>query len=704
MIMRPLLYAVAIVSSQFFLFLIMKLLLQDNTGIPPQGENELAEDYSRLQSSEPVELNIVGLILARGGSKGIKKKNLMKIGNITLVGRSLRAIHEFGRFSSVWVSTDSVEIAGEAKAHGALIHWRSKESATDTAPSILGVQDFLSHHTDINIIGLIQCTSPFLTATFLTEAYDLMLQGDYDSVFSATRKFDLRWEENAGSVPPLYREVYDICSPTSDSVDKEVFTKLLVKSELPSQTLSSIWELVVEPKQSSLSRSSLYKALALVAWAQQGKQPTAKLLENFSGEELPTPELGDLAELKHYTHQVKRTLNPTNLGLCYPDICQLDTIEVDLVPEKKGLFLKHVEYQVSSKRFSSLVRRRYNDFVALHELLLGRFPYRLIPKLPPKRIVGGDAHFIEERRKSLKRWLTLVARHPAFNSDPLLNFFLTYNGPDVQHKIREVFRRVPDEFTTSELAEKAKDLVPPDTHMEFANSRDQIRIILHGISRLKQIADLLALRAHGYAADMSELGAQLSSLAAEPHGSSNWATGGNKVWAEMKKGFHIISKEFNLLSSKALQQAVREEEEVCEKLNLLLDVLIAHRELCDRHEKGVLQDHAKALSKMLALKKRQMQGVIRGTDAESVEQLENKMMEQESVIANVELRNAFSLHCLHMETQLVHAHLEILASVLSTLVAVQIRGHSELAQVWELIQPTIVKCLPDKHQQANGDV
>lgn len=35
------------------------------------------------------------------------------------------------------------------------------------------------------------------------------------------------------------------------------------------------------------------------------------------------------------------------------------------------------------------MRRRYNDFVALHELLLGRFPYRLIPKLPPKKMVGG---------------------------------------------------------------------------------------------------------------------------------------------------------------------------------------------------------------------------------------------------------------------------------------------------------------------------
>jgi hypothetical protein len=41
---------------------------------------------------------------------------------------------------------------------------------------------------------------------------------------------------------------------------------------------------------------------------------------------------------------------------------------------------------------------------------------------------------------------------------------------------------------------------------------------------------------------MADLGSQLTSLANEPHGSSNWATGGNSVWADMKKGFHIISK------------------------------------------------------------------------------------------------------------------------------------------------------------------
>jgi len=37
-----------------------------------------------------------------------------------------------------------------------------------------------------------------------------------------------------------------------------------------------------------------------------------------------------------------------------------------------------------------VVYRRYNDFVSLYDLLLARFPYRLIPKLPPKKIVGGE--------------------------------------------------------------------------------------------------------------------------------------------------------------------------------------------------------------------------------------------------------------------------------------------------------------------------
>ncbi|XP_067213141.1 sorting nexin-8-like isoform X3 [Linepithema humile] len=493
-----------------------------------------------------------------------------------------------------------------------------------------------------------------------------------------------------GSIPAFYREVYEkICSPTSGNVKLEVFRSLLVKSQLSGSAVNQIWK-QVDSKTGYLTRSGMYKGLALIAFAQQGKQPSDKLLENSESQgillfaELPVPVLGDLSEVTLLAQRLHRG-NPAKLNHTYSDICNLDTIEVNLVPEKKGIFLKHVEYQVASKKFNSVVYRRYNDFVSLYDLLLARFPYRLIPKLPPKKIVGADSQFLEERRRSLLRFLTLIARHPVVSEDPIVQFFFTFTGDETQHKIREMFRRVPDEFATSELSPRAKELMPPETLTEFANSRDQIRLILFGVSRLKHIADGLAIRSHNYAVDMAELGNQLSTLAAEQHGTSSWVTGGSSLWQEMKKGFHVISKEFNLLSTRALQQAVREETMICERLNLLLDILVAHRMLCERHERGVSADHQRALSTMLSLKKRQMQGVIRGTDADTVEFLENKMVSQESVIANVELRNCFSLLCLHMETQLVHAHLEILATVLQSLVSVQIRGHSEVNIIFFLI-------------------
>lgn len=40
--------------------------------------------------------------------------------------------------------------------------------------------------------------------------------------------------------------------------------------------------------------------------------------------------------------------NPLNLSLTLAELLKKDTIKVELIPEKKGLFLKHVEYQVTS--------------------------------------------------------------------------------------------------------------------------------------------------------------------------------------------------------------------------------------------------------------------------------------------------------------------------------------------------------------------
>lgn len=42
------------------------------------------------------------------------------------------------------------------------------------------------------------------------------------------------------------------------------------------------------------------------------------------------------------------------------------------------------------QRFKCSVYRRYNDFVVFHEMLLQKFPYRMVPALPPKRMLGGN--------------------------------------------------------------------------------------------------------------------------------------------------------------------------------------------------------------------------------------------------------------------------------------------------------------------------
>lgn len=55
------------------------------------------------------------LILARGGSKGLKLKNLVEIDGLSLLSRTIKTIKNTNCFRYVWVSTDDKQIALEAE-------------------------------------------------------------------------------------------------------------------------------------------------------------------------------------------------------------------------------------------------------------------------------------------------------------------------------------------------------------------------------------------------------------------------------------------------------------------------------------------------------------------------------------------------------------------------------------------------------------
>ncbi|GFN78240.1 sorting nexin-8 [Plakobranchus ocellatus] len=61
----------------------------------------------------------------------------------------------------------------------------------------------------------------------------------------------------------------------------------------------------------------------------------------------------------------------------------------------------------------------------------------------------------------------------------------------------------------------------------------------------------------------------------------------------------------------------------------------------------------------------------------------------------MENRNYFSLHCLQMETQLIHAHLDIFHEFVSCMAKVEATTANDLARIWASMEPVIATLAPD---------
>jgi CMP-N-acetylneuraminic acid synthetase len=179
-------------------------------------------------------LHVAGLILARGGSQGIPLKNITKLSTHPLLVWSLGAMKAFGRFDSVWVSTDHGLIAACASSMGASVFHRSPRYAKCGTPSVDAVQEFLFNHPEVDIVGLVQCTSPFLQPEFLEKAYNLITEEGYDSVFSVTRDKKLRWSE-ADFTNDVKEFSETMKSRKSDSSNKKI-SIIQANQQLPSNT------------------------------------------------------------------------------------------------------------------------------------------------------------------------------------------------------------------------------------------------------------------------------------------------------------------------------------------------------------------------------------------------------------------------------------------------------------------------------------
>ena len=134
----------------------------------------------------------IAFIFARGGSKGIKNKNILKFRNTTLIGNSINQAKKCKSIQSVYVSTDSKKIAREAKKSGAIVPFiRPKYLAMDNSPEILSwlhAVNFCEKKLKLNFDYLVSVpvTSPLRKTQDLERAIKKIKKNNLDFLISVT--------------------------------------------------------------------------------------------------------------------------------------------------------------------------------------------------------------------------------------------------------------------------------------------------------------------------------------------------------------------------------------------------------------------------------------------------------------------------------------------------------------------------------------
>lgn len=176
-------------------------------------------------------MKVLYIITARGGSKGVPRKNIRKIAGRPLVAYKILTAKKCGYKGRIIVSTDDSEIAEVAKKYGAQVPFvRPGHLSSDTASSM----DVVAHAMDwvmreegniYDCVCLLEPSSPFAYPSDLQEALRLFEEGGTDTIVGVkevdvARKFI--WPlDHSGKMSLFYKAVRNMEDVRRQGQDKE---------------------------------------------------------------------------------------------------------------------------------------------------------------------------------------------------------------------------------------------------------------------------------------------------------------------------------------------------------------------------------------------------------------------------------------------------------------------------------------------------
>lgn len=148
-------------------------------------------------------MNAIAVIPARGGSKGLPRKNVRPLCGKPLIAWTIETALRAETVGKVVVSTDDEEIGEVSARWGAHVVWRPAAISGDTAPSEEALLHALRHlGIDEGVLVFLQCTAPLI----LPEDVDgtvRALEGGVHSAFTAAPWHQFPWRLEGGSAVPV---------------------------------------------------------------------------------------------------------------------------------------------------------------------------------------------------------------------------------------------------------------------------------------------------------------------------------------------------------------------------------------------------------------------------------------------------------------------------------------------------------------------
>lgn len=132
-------------------------------------------------------MKTIAIIPARGGSKRLPKKNILLLGEISLIVHSIFFAQKHDFISEVYVSTDDEEIKSIATQYGAIAIDRPIELSGDLEPTVSALKHVLENVQDVENVILLQATNPLRPEKMLEEAFQIFQENNCESLFTVSQ-------------------------------------------------------------------------------------------------------------------------------------------------------------------------------------------------------------------------------------------------------------------------------------------------------------------------------------------------------------------------------------------------------------------------------------------------------------------------------------------------------------------------------------